>query len=260
MAKKSPERIKREQEEHKLRELEREIRHCPEPTYFFEEGEVIKVGLLKNTKVLRRLYDGKAYEVEYDHNETDQYGRKTGEIVRSKGYWCWYKLRPEPPETESLIQNSDVRMSFICTGIGNILSKAYYFGLDLDPEYQRGFVWSNEDKVRLIDSIFRNIDIGKFALVRKDWNEKYLYEVLDGKQRIRAILDFYENKFPYKGKYFNDLCARDQNHFEDYMISMAEIDETDQKTILKYFLMLNTGGVQMDKEHLEKVQKQYDNL
>ena len=121
-------------------------------------------------------------------------------------------------------------------------------------------MWSNEDKVRLIDSIFRNIDIGKFALVRKDWNEKYLYEVLDGKQRIRAILDFYENKFPYKGKYFNDLCARDQNHFEDYMISMAEIDETDQKTILKYFLMLNTGGVQMDKEHLEKVQKQYDNL
>jgi uncharacterized protein with ParB-like and HNH nuclease domain len=114
-------------------------------------------------------------------------------------------------------------------------------------------VWTTKDKVNLIDSIFNCIDIGKFAFIKKNYGDDYLYEVLDGKQRIRAILDYFENRFPYKGKYFNDLCNRDKDHFEEYNISVAEARNLSKEQILQYFLMLNTGGKIMSKKHLDKV-------
>ena len=90
-------------------------------------------------------------------------------------------------------------------------------------------------------------------------NDEPLYEILDGKQRINALCEFYENRFPYKGKYFNDLSARDRNHFCNYGVDVAEIAQADKATILKYFLMLNTGGKQISEEHLAKVEKMYIN-
>ena len=79
----------------------------------------------------------------------------------------------------------------------------------MNPDYQRDYVWELSDKQLLIDSIFNNIDIGKFAFIHLDyktWNKTgYAYEILDGKQRLKTIIDFYENRFSYKGIYYNDL-------------------------------------------------------
>ena len=116
-----------------------------------------------------------------------------------------------------------------------------------------------EDKQKLIDSIFKNIDIGKFAFIHKPFNSNEpLYEILDGKQRINALCEFYENRFPYKGKYFNDLSARDRNHFCNYGVDVAEIAQADKATILKYFLILNTGGKPISDTHLNKIKKLYE--
>ena len=50
----------------------------------------------------------------------------------------------------------------------------------------------------LLDSIFKNIDIGKFVLIHlsdSEWVERgFGYEILDGKQRLSALIEFYENK------------------------------------------------------------------
>lgn len=99
--------------------------------------------------------------------------------------------------------------------------------------------------------------LGNLFFIHNPISSEYLYEILDGKQRVTAICEFYENRFPYKGKYFNDLCAKDQNHFENYHISLAEVEYADKATILKYFLMLNTGGKVMDETHLDKVRNMY---
>jgi uncharacterized protein with ParB-like and HNH nuclease domain len=41
----------------------------------------------------------------------------------------------------------------------------------MNPEYQRGFVWKEEHKLKLIDSIFNGIEIGKMVFVRLPWKE-----------------------------------------------------------------------------------------
>lgn len=134
----------------------------------------------------------------------------------------------------------------------------------MNTYYQRGYVWTKEDKELLIDSVFNNIDIGKFVLVHLS-DYEYLergrsYEILDGKQRLSTLIEFYENRFPYKGKYYNDLSYKDKRTFNRLTISVANVHETDKKTVLKYFLMLNRTGRSMDKTYLDKVEQMLKNM
>lgn len=237
-------------------EMQREISYCPEPSYFYEKGQTVVYGNYAGVTVIDSAYNGKYYLVQLTRKIMDDIGRYYT-ALEVQEWRPWYSIRPESKNKDSLIQNADCHLYFSTRCIDDIMSKAYHFGIDFNPDYQRDFVWTQEDKEKLIDSIFNNVDIGKFCFVHNDYGDENLYTVLDGKQRIRAILDFYENRFAYKGRYFNDLAYIDQNHFLHYMISVAEVDRADRKTILKYFLMLNTGGRIMAEEQLEKVRKLY---
>ena len=244
--------------EREYKDAMRDLKFCPEPTYFFNVGDKVAIGCLLDCTIMEVHENGKFYKMSYSviHNNYGKPYREDG-LVR---FVMWYDIRPIATNKDSLIQNGDVRLNFATTHIGDILSKAYHFGLEMNPDYQRDYVWDEKDKVALIDSIFCNIDIGKFCFVHRDYDEEKLYEILDGKQRVRALLDFYENRFPYKGKYFNDLSVQDQNWFENYTISSATIDNQSKKAILKYFLMLNRSGKKMDETQLDKVQEMYDSI
>jgi hypothetical protein len=248
-------KLKAEQIERDYKEHIKKLEFCPEPTYFFNVGDSVTLGSLKDVVITEVLEGGKFYKLRYSviHNNYGNPYREDG----LERYAMWYDVRPLPVATESFIRNADISLNFYSTHLRDIFSKAYYFGLDSNPDYQREYVWDEADKVALIDSIFNNIDIGKFCFIHKDYGEKYLYEVLDGKQRVRAILDFYENRFAYKGKFFNDLCTRDQDWFENFSINVARVERASKKDVLKYFLMLNRSGKVMSKEQLEKVEEMY---
>ena len=244
-----------------LKDKRRRLNFIPEPTYRFAPGDRVHIGNLHEPRVIEVLDGGKIYLFEFNGTHyVNNYdgGQTTRELVIDepiRRYAFWFDLRPIHTTTESLIQNGDIRLSFSTRTIDSLISTAYHFGLDMDPDYQRGYVWTDEDRVALIDSVFNNIDIGKFVLVHNDYTDEYLYEILDGKQRVRALLDFYENRFPYKGKYFNDLSIRDQFWFCQKTIPVAEVDKTNRKALLRYFLMLNTAGKTMAQEHLDSVRK-----
>lgn len=65
-------------------------------------------------------------------------------------------------------------------------------GLDISPDYQRDYIWSNEYKDQLILSIILNYPIGNIVINYLDHpNEKNAREELvDGKQRLTTILRF----------------------------------------------------------------------
>lgn len=74
--------------------------------------------------------------------------------------------------------------------------------IDMEPSYQRkGRRWSVSDKQYLIDSILNGFDIPKFYVVDFTWgssklNEKNVdYAVIDGKQRLETIFDFFADSF-----------------------------------------------------------------
>ena len=48
--------------------------------------------------------------------------------------------------------------------------------------------------------------------------------------------------------------------FTEHQVAVAEVRETDEKTVLKYFLMLNRTGKSMDESHLEEVEKMLSSM
>lgn len=70
----------------------------------------------------------------------------------------------------------------------------------IDPEYQRpGGVWSLDKKQLFIDSLINRYDIPKFyfhALAGEYATDDYKYAIIDGRQRLEAIWDFFEGRFP----------------------------------------------------------------
>ena len=118
-----------------------------------------------------------------------------------------------------------------------------------------------EDKISLLDSIFNNIEIGKFSFIALNFHKEefnfngdYFFEILDGKQRLTTLREFYEDRLVYRGRTYSQLNVIDRNHFDNYPISFGEVEEPkDRKDIYRYFLKLNTGGKPMSQKQIEKV-------
>jgi len=132
----------------------------------------------------------------------------------------------------------------------------YHSGVDFDVDYQCEHVWELTDKVVLIDSIFNNIDIGKFVFVWRDFGVKEkLYEIVDGKQRLTALKEFYEDRFMYKGYFFSELNPVDKNKFESHNIVYEYLENSDKRAIFETIFKLNTTGKPMKNKDIEKVKK-----
>jgi len=240
--------------------LKERTEYLPEPTYYYAIGDRVNIGALQNAYVSDIYLDGKVYEIDYTRIDGN-YGRPI-KHEHQKMLVTWLNIRPYcEVKKESLIKNKELQLSYSQRGMSDIITKAYFFGIDFEPDYQRDYVWELEDKIALIDSIFNNIDIGKFVFIHNGYEEnKPSYQILDGKQRIRAILDYYENRFAYNDLYFNDLSYRDQCHLDDYPISTAEIRNVNREQILRYFVKLNKHGKIMSKAQIEKVEKMIEDI
>lgn len=70
-------------------------------------------------------------------------------------------------------------------------------GIDLQPEYQRGYIWSSDFKDKLLYSIIKSYPIGNVSLrIRTEKNDKgAMQEVVDGQQRLTTIYNFIENEY-----------------------------------------------------------------
>ncbi|MBD5534570.1 MAG: DUF262 domain-containing protein [Lachnospiraceae bacterium] len=245
-----------------LSHIEREVPFLNTPSYFFNVGDKVSYGALKESVVEEVLYDGKVYVlrcIATNHNYGDPYDYEIYRVT------SWVNVRPVGCSTNTnFAENQEVRLDYFNSTIESLLRRNYSFGIDFNPDYQRGYVWDQKDKEMLLDSIFKNIDIGKFVLIHlsdEEWHERGLsYEILDGKQRLSTLIEFYENKLSYKGKYFNDLSGMDKRAFTEHQVAVAEVRETDKKTVLKYFLMLNRTGKSMDEAHLEEVERMLSNI
>lgn len=131
----------------------------------------------------------------------------------------------------------------------------------LDPEYQRRHRWSVERKSRLIESFLMNVPVPPVFLYER---ELARFEVMDGRQRLTALSDFYADKFKLAGlQYWSDLDGRSYSTLPSkvrdgidrrYISSIILLKETaateEQAAMLKkmVFERLNSGGVKLGSQ------------
>lgn len=75
-------------------------------------------------------------------------------------------------------------------------------GLDTQPFYQRGYIWSEDFKSKLILSITKGYPIGNITIRNLDTPNKKGAgkEVVDGQQRLTTITNFIDDEFEVKGE------------------------------------------------------------
>ena len=140
--------------------------------------------------------------------------------------------------------------------------------LTVNPEYQRGAVWTQPQKKRLIDSVLRGYPLPLIYLhhVRKQVANITAehFEVIDGQQRSNALYEFHEGAFklfdpvkddavarfpnfikrapcPWGGLDFHGLPKELQATFLDTQLSIVLISSADQNEPRDLFIRLQAG-------------------
>ncbi|MFD2648246.1 DUF262 domain-containing protein [Devosia albogilva] len=91
-----------------------------------------------------------------------------------------------------------MRVDQSSTDILSLVEKIRDGRLDIQPDFQRGQVWPEPKKVRLIDSILREWYVPAIHIVVNDDLDSE--EVLDGQQRLQAVLSFMADEFAIDGR------------------------------------------------------------
>lgn len=127
-----------------------------------------------------------------------------------------------------------------------------------DPEYQRRHRWDDGRKSRLIESFLMNVPVPPVFLYEV---ELARFEVMDGRQRLTALMDFYEDSLvladlqywpELNGRVYSTLPTSIRNGIDRrYLSSIILLNETGasegQAATLKklVFERLNSGGVKL---------------
>lgn len=231
----------------------------PEPTRYFTEGEYVRIGSLDTPKIIKSYFNGKVYKVESLTHNTDSYGRKNKEEpkIKEEKFFDWASIfKLDCKNTSFAIERTIEEYSSRSEIRGLIRKFCTYIKLNLNPFYQRGIVWSEEEKTSLIDSIFQQIEIGRLVFRNLPYSDtEPTVEIVDGKQRLTTLMDFYLDKWEYRGHKFSELSPKDRQHFLSFPVLIVEVEEADDLKILKYFKKINKTSHPITEEHMSKIDK-----
>ena len=137
--------------------------------------------------------------------------------------------------------------------------------LNLQPEFQRNYVWNRAKASRLIESLLLDIPVPVVYVAAEPDNS---WSVVDGQQRLRSVHAFVEGKFPapdngpfklsglqvlteLNGKHFKDLSDDLQNAILDSVLRIIVIEKDSHPDVkFEVFERLNLGAVKLNDQEL----------
>jgi len=131
--------------------------------------------------------------------------------------------------------------------------------LKLDPDFQRGSVWTPAARVFLIDTILNDLPIPQVYFRTKvdAATQTTVREVVDGQQRLRAILDFALGKLrltskapKHRGKLYDNLTIEDKELFLNYKVPVVQLLNASNADVLEVFARLNSYSVKVTPAEL----------
>lgn len=131
--------------------------------------------------------------------------------------------------------------------------------LELQPKFQRGTVWTPQAQSFLIDTILRELPIpAVYIRTRIDAaTQASIREVVDGQQRLTAILAFAANELrmtsrspEFAGMRYNDLIQDQKDNFLSYNISTVQLLNATDADVLEVFARLNSYSVKVTPAEL----------
>jgi hypothetical protein len=110
------------------------------------------------------------------------------------------------------------------------------------PSWQRPFVWTQAQSIRLIESIWLGLNIGTYTFNRSHEDPAFDNLLIDGQQRLFSIQNYLSDEFPVFGHFWSDLCRAEQRSFESRHFHCFITKSTDEEYLRGYYDMMNFGG------------------
>ena len=133
----------------------------------------------------------------------------------------------------------------------------------LRPKYQRRITWDSRKRSKLIESFIMNVPIPPVFIYETDFNR---YQVMDGLQRITAIIDFYNDCYELEeltqwpelnGRKYSQLPKKVKEGIDRRQLSVITLLKESSKTLIQeekmkkmVFERLNTGGVTLEDQEI----------
>lgn len=122
--------------------------------------------------------------------------------------------------------------------------------VDLSPPYQRNFIWSPKDQQLLVDSILLGYPIPSFFLFKKEDGN---YEMVDGQQRSRTILKFWNGSISNSEKQtIKDIPTESFSNYNLGLIIISNLTKND--SLEKFYALVNKSGKHLNMPELFKAQ------
>lgn len=182
------------------------------------------------------------------------------------------ELEFENEELEEVAESSTAELSKIVSyNIANTIEvlkfKIDNGEIDLQPEFQRDFVWDINRASLFIDSLLIGLPIPSIFLGKSKDDETY--KVIDGQQRLKSAYYFLAGKFNTKGKeqIFNlrkledrdwngktyaELDEKYQRRIRNAVLNTTVIEDidTNPRVVHDIFHRLNTGGMPLKDQEI----------
>lgn len=169
-------------------------------------------------------------------------------------------FRDIPPFTRSSSYTVNVGLDYLSAHYARYV---VHYGLDVNPDFQRNYVWTPEQKTRFMEYFLRGGTSGLDIYVNSptfhggkldpDSTESWCV-LVDGKQRLDAALGFLNNEVTvFDGHYFReftDAPRMTQCNFRWHVNDLKTREEC-----LQWYLDLNSGGTVHQPEELDKVRE-----
>lgn len=143
----------------------------------------------------------------------------------------------------------------------------------VNRRYQRKLIWTVEEKKAFIESIIRGYPVPLILFAEINDKNGKKFEIIDGMQRMNAIMSFVEQEFDIDGKYFNLDTMADTKFLKDsdlliqkgepldrqicadfvrYPLPLSIFQESQGDHVDEVFRRLNSGGRHLSKQELRQ--------
>ena len=135
--------------------------------------------------------------------------------------------------------------------------------MELDPDYQRGHVWTTEQRVRYVESFIRGRAPNLIMFNCPGWTSgkqrgdipEHHFQCIDGLQRLTTLRMFMRDEV----QVFNGLTATalSGTPFDPkrLRISVGVYEFATRAELLQFYLDLNAGGTVHPQEELDRVRE-----
>lgn len=118
--------------------------------------------------------------------------------------------------------------------------------LDIRPPFQREFVYNDQQRQAVINTIYNGFPLNVMYWAVTDNGN---YEVIDGQQRTISISQYIEGDFAYKERYFHNLQNDEKEKILNYNLTVYFCSGTDSEK-LDWFKIINIAGAKLTDQEL----------